>query len=466
MSLGFTSRRIKQVKNRLMKIKSIGCLLWIILTATTTLEAQNQQTAQFSLKDCIQYSLQHNPKSTIYANNVSLSSQRIKESRSVLLPSVNANAGVDNNMKLATSVIPAGTFGPTETKLQMGNKFSTGAYIQADWNLLDRSSYVSIQSAKIDKKIAELNLLKQNEELIYNTATTYYNVLIYSEKQKLLIENQNQYKQLLPILKLRYEQGVIKKSDYDRTRINLGNIEAELALNESNYLLALNRLKNAMGMDVKADLMVQDSMNYSNPITLMDKSDFNQSNLLSYKIDEKNLLLKKIEIEKKQAAFLPTLSLYGKYGANVYGKDVSTAFTDWFDYSTIGLKLSVPIFSGFKRTSQLNQSKLNLENQALTSKLNTSDYELSFENNRTQLKNSYTSLLKNKENMQLAKELLEASNIEYQSGTTSLSNFLDSNYSYKEAQTNYITSLLNFLSSQISLEKANGTLTDYVNNLK
>jgi outer membrane protein len=449
-----------------MKVKSIRHIVWIIILAANPAASQNQQTEQFNLKNCIQYSLQHNPKSTIYANNVRISEQKITESRAALLPSINANVGVDYNMKLATSVIPAGTFGASETKLQMGNKFSTAAYVQADWSLLDRSAYLGIQSAKVDKEIAELTVLRQNEDLIYNTATTYYNVLIYSEKRKLLIENQNQYKQLLPILKLRYDQGVIKKSEYDRTRINLGNIEAELALNESNYLLALNQLKNAIGMDIKANLMVQDSLNYSDPIALMDISDFNQSNLLSYKVDEKNLLLKKIDIEKKRAAFLPTLSIYGKYGANVYGKDLSTAFTDWFDYSTIGLKLSVPVFSGLKRTSQLKQSKLNVNNQLLTSKLNTSDYDLSFENNRTQLKSSYTSLLKNKDNMQLAKELLEASNIEYQSGTTSLSNFLDSSYSYKEAQTNYITSLLNFLSSQISLEKASGTLTNYVNNLK
>jgi outer membrane protein len=449
-----------------MKIKSIGYLLLVVLLTSSKMEAQGIQTEQFNLKNCIQYSLQHNPKSSIYANNVSLSVLKIKESRAALLPSINANVGVDYNMKLATSIIPAGTFGSSETKLQIGNKFSTGAYIQADWSLIDRSAYVGIQSAKIDKEIAELNVLRQNEELIYNTATNYYNVLIYSEKRKLLLENQNQYKQLLPILKLRYEQGVIKKSEYDRTRINLSNIEAEVALNESNYLLALNQLKNAIGMDVKSILVVQDSVSYSAPLTIMETTEFNQSNLLSYKVDEKNFLLKTIDIEKKRAAFLPTLSIYGKYGANVYGKDVSTAFTNWFDYSTIGIKLSVPIFSGFKRSSQLKQSKLNLDNQVLNAKMNATDYELSFENNRTQLKSSYNSLLNNKENMQLAKALLEASNIEYQSGATSLSSFLESNYTYKEAQTNYITSLLNYLSSQIALEKASGTLTNYVNNLK
>lgn len=427
---------------------------------------QAQQPDTLTLRDCMQFTLRNHPNSTIYANDVKVALEKVRENRSAFLPSVNANASFDYNIKLQTSVIPAGAFGATETQLQIGNKFSTGAYIQADLNLLDKASRVAIRSAKVEKEISDLNLLKENETLIYNTGTAYYEVLTYGEKGNLLRENEAQYKQLLDILKVRYQAGVVKKSEYDRIRVSLNNIQAELALNDNNYLLALNKLKDAMGMDLNSSITIDESIDYTEPVVMPQLTELNTTQLISYRIDEKNVLLQEADVQRQKANFLPTLSSYAKYGVNAYGAETSEAFDRWFDYSTIGITLSVPIFSGFKKSSQLAQSKINFENQRLTLKRNNATYNLDFQNSGSQLFSSYTSLLKNKENLDLAKEVLDATGVEYREGTATLSTFLDDDYSYKEARSNYVTSLLDFLTAQLSFEKAKGTLTTYFDNLK
>lgn len=431
-----------------------------------SLHSQAQQSGEsFKLRDCVQFALQHHPNSTIYNNNVQVAEEKVRENRAAFLPSISGNVNLDYNIKLQTSIIPAGALSPTETRLQMGSKFSSGAYVQADQYFFDQSSRMAVRSAKVEKEISDLNVLKENEALIYNTATAYYEVLTYREKGKLLEENEAQYKQLLGILKLRYQEGVVKKNEYDRTRVNLNNIQAELALSENNYTLALNKLKNAMGMDINVSLAIDESIDYSSPVSMPQVSDLNTSELVAYRIDEKNVLLKEVDLLKKRAAYLPTVSAYAKYGVNAYGSQTSNAFTNWFDYSSLGIKMSVPIFSGFKRNSQLNQSKIAAENQRLTLKLNSDTYKLDYQNSGTQVFSSYTSLIKNKENLDLAKEVLDATRVEYQEGTATPSTFLDADYSYKEAQSNYITSLLDFLNAQLSFEKAKGTLMSYINNL-
>lgn len=431
-----------------------------------SLSGQAQQSGEsFKLRDCVQFALQHHPNSTIYVNNVQAAEEKVRENRAAFLPSISGNVNLDYNIKLQTSIIPAGALSPTETRLQMGSKFSSGAYVQADQYFFDQSSRMAVRSAKVEKEISDLNVLKENETLIYNTASAYYQVLTYREKGKLLAENEAQYKQLLEILKLRYQQGVVKKNEYDRTRVNLNNIQAELALSENNYTLALNKLKNAMGMDLDVVLTIDESIDYSTPASMPEVSDLNTSELVAYRIDEKNVLLKEVDLLKKRAAYFPTISAYAKYGVNAYGSQASNAFTTWFDYSSLGIKMSVPIFSGFKRNSQLSQSKIAAENQRLTLKLNSDTYKLDYQNSGTQVFSSYTSLVKNKENLELAKEVLEATRVEYQEGTATPSTFLDADYSYKEAQSNYITSLLDFLNAQLSFEKAKGTLTSYINNL-
>jgi len=451
-----------------IKTKALRVCLMLALPffLSGRLIAQNQP---LSLKECINYTLQHHPNSTIYKNSAKSAEEKIHESRSALLPSISGNVGLDYNLKLATSVIPAGAFSDKETKLQMGSKFSNTAYIQLDQKLFDRSASLDIKTSKVNKEIADLNLLKVNETLIYNTASAYYEVLTFAEKGKLLRENEKQYETTVSILKLRYAQGEEKKSEYNRARVNYSNVQFEIESNNSAYKLALNKLKNSIGMDIEVAISIKDS------VTDMDVKDvpltiglniFNVKKLLDFQIDQKNLDIKRLDLKQKKVAYLPTLSLYGKYGGNAYGSDFFPTLGNWYDYSVIGVKATIPLFSGFKRQSQFAQSKLSLASLELTNKLNLQTYKLNIENASTNIVSTYTNLKKAKENLQLAKEMMDASTVEYREGTATLSSFLDADYSYKEARTNYTTSLLDYLTAQLSYHKNKGTITEFVNEIK
>lgn len=446
----------------------LKCTLLVVAVCLCAFQAF-AQSQSLSLKESINYTLQHHPSSTIYKYSAQSAAEKIRESKAAFLPSVSGSVGLDYNMKLQTSIIPAGSLSPTETKLQLGNKFSNTASVQADQNLFDKSSSVGIATAKIDKEIADLNVLKQNETLIYNTATAYYQALTYAEKGRLLRESEKQYETMVGILKLRYEQGVVKKSEYDRARVNYNNVQSEIQANNSSYQLALNTLKNSMGLEIKSAISIEDSVSSAaiKEVSLAATSSILEpDNIIDYRIDQKNLELKSLEVKQKRAAFLPTISMYGKYGGNAYGSDFSPALSNWFDYSTIGVKATIPIFSGFKKKSQLAQSNYNLASQELTNKLNLQTYNLNVENASTQIVSAYTNLKKNKENLQLAKEMMDASTIEYREGTATLSSLLDAEYSYKEARTTYTTTLLDYLNARLSYYNNTGTITQFVNELK
>lgn len=451
------------IKNKTLRVCLILALPFLL---SGRIVAQDQA---LSLKECINYTLQQHPNSTIYQNSAKSAKEKIRESRSALLPSVSGNVGLDYNLKLATSVIPAGSFGTEETKLQMGNKFSNSAYVELDQKLFDRSAFLDVKTSKVNKEIADLNLLKENETLIYNTASAYYEVLTYAEKGKLLRESEKRYETTVSILQLRYAQGEEKKSEYTRARVNYNNVQFEIESNNSSYKLALNKLKNSIGMDIEVPISIEDSITDIDVKELplaIGLNDFDANSLLDFQIDQKNLDIKKLDIKQKRAAYLPTLSLYGKYGGNGYGSKFFPALGNWYDYSVIGVKATIPIFSGFKKQSQLAQSKLSFASMELTNKLNLQEYKLNIENASTDIVSTYTNLKKSKENLQLATEMMDASMVEYREGTASLSSLLDTDYSYKEARTNYTTSLLNYLTAQLSYYKNTGTISQFVNEIK
>lgn len=450
------------------KIRSLSQVtLSIAVLMSTSLLAWGQSGENvFNLKSSIEYSLKNNPSSTVYQNEVEIARQKNIQALSVYLPQVGATLTSDYNPKLQTNVLTINTpAGKQESTLTLGQTHANGAVVQVDQKIYDQSAIEAISARKINNEIAQLNILKNNEALIYNTSLAYYQVLIYKEQEKLLRENEKQYKELLNILKLQYDRGVIRKIDYDRTRVSSNNIASQITLVQTNQKLALNKLKNAMGMPIENEIRIEDSSYTFTKAELPKEVVMNVENRLDYKIMNQNILAQEIDVKMKKAAFAPVLSAYARYGVNAFGPDLPSSFVKGYEYSAIGVKLSVPIFSGFNKMSQLKQSQLLLMNARENAKLSIQNYKVDFENANTKLLSSYTSLSKDTDNLQLAKDVFETTNLQYKQGTASLTDFLNADYSLKEAQTNYINSMLNFMSARVEYEKSQGTLAGYINQL-
>lgn len=444
------------------KLSCYGITVFLLVVAIT---AASAQVKEITLKEAIAITLLEHPNSTIARNSASAADLKVKEARGALLPSVTLNATSDYNIKLPTTIIPAGSFSSDEIRMQMGRPFSSTATVQAELPLYDKSALTSIGISKIDKDIADLNVLKENETLLYNTARAYFEALSVIEETNLLVETKRQNEEIVKILKLRFEQGVAKKSEYDRARVNLNSVSANLKLNESRYELALNKLKNAMGIDLQNELTISYATDFPIPDNIGLQTEFDASRLVAWQLDQKSIASKEFDVKKKNAAFLPTLSLQGKYGFNTFGDSFSNAYRDPIDFSAVGVKLSIPVFSGFKKSSQLSQSKLTLSNQRLTATVNQDTYRLDYQNSAIELQSSYSNFISTKENLQLAEEVVKATTIEYREGSADLTAYMDAESSFKEAQTDYTTSLLGLFTAKLAFEKANGTLIDYLKTL-
>ncbi|WP_337040977.1 TolC family protein [Emticicia sp. 17c] len=447
------------------KVKNLPITISLIIISVIA-KAQEPQATVFSLKESIAYSLENNPSSTIYKNEVLIAKEKKTEALSGYLPQLNGTATFDDNLKRQVTVLPAGAFSKEEIKIQFGNQYNTNVVAQLDQTLFDRSITVAKEANKVNTLVADLKLLQNNENIVYNTVMAYYQILTLNEQEKLLVENEKKYEELLRILQLQYEKGVAKKIDYDRMRVSQNNIKSQLSLLKTNKELALNKLKFAMGMDLSQRIAINDSLDYSMQVSMPLGSQLDVKNLLDFKIQSNNIRLQELDVERRRFAFFPTLAGYARYGAQTFGNDFGKSFSNWFDYSSIGLKLNIPIFDGYRKKSQLAQSRLGLLNAQENLKLSQRNYELQFQNANTQLFRSYTSMNDNKQTLDLASDILKNTSLQYQKGTASLTDFLNSDYSYKEAQSNYISSLLNFLTARVDFEKAQGNLSNYVNQLK
>lgn len=443
-----------------MRLYAIGLLF--VLTAFQTIAQQ-----KFTLKQCIDYSLTNHLSNQVYQNNIEIANQQGREALASYLPQVSGSTTFDYNIKRQTSIIPANAFGPgtPERQVQFGQPFLTTPVVQLDQVIYDQALLYGIKANTPNKEISALTLKQNQETLIYTTTAAYVEAVIYSEKIRILSTNEGKYKELLNIKQLQYEKGVATQLEYKRILVVYKNIVAEKTLAETNRELALNKLKDAMGMTLQEMLTINDSLNYTRLVPDVEKAEFDVTRLYTYRINAQKIRLQEIDVQRKKSVFIPTLSGYARYGAQSYGATFETAFDRWFDFSTLGLRLNVPIFSGFRRDAQLKQSQLTLLNAKQNFIINNNTLQLQYLNANTQLQKSYNDVSNNKENLDLADEVFEITNLQYQKGIGTLTELLNAEYSLKEAQNNYITSILNLLASTLNNERAKGTLISFAEKL-
>lgn len=449
-----------------MKLKYGVFLAALCILCTAVAQQQAESTTAMNLKECIAYTLVHNPTIPIYNNEIRSANQKKIEALSGYMPQVNGSVAWDDNIKRQITVLPGEIVGsPTDIEVQFGNQYNTNVMIQADQTIYDQTLLSGLQGIKPNIEAARLRKEKNDDDMIYNTATSYYQVITYQEQLKLLNENEKKFGEIVRIQQLQYDKGVLKKVDLDRVKVTLNNIKAQKQFAETSMQLALNRLKNYMGMPMKDNLVVTDSAASLQEVNMPAANDFEPKNTWDIKIQSKNLLLQEVQLKRARAAFAPTLGFYARYGGQTFGNEFAESFKNWYDYSAIGLRLNVPIFDGLRKSSQVKQNAITLANAQQNILITENTVRLQNQNANVQLLSSYNTLQTNKENLQLAKEVFDNTSLQYQNGVAALADLLNSDYSYKEAQTNYLNSLVSYLIANVELERTKGNLKQYINNL-
>ena len=431
--------------------------LLILYFVPLTIYAQEQWT----LKKCIEYGLKNNRNTAIYENEKRAADAKAKEALAAYLPSVSLTGTLDDNLKVQETIIPAGVFGPTDTRIAFSKKFNTNATAQLDQTIFDKSLLTGLKANKYNYQQSELNQQKSQETIIYNISTAYYQIFVYREQLNLLKANQETYRQQMAISELQVKKGVTLQKDLDKITVDFNNSVSQIRVAESDITLAENQLKYEMGYEINGLLPLEDLPEENSTATAaltLNSMSFSAAALTDYQLSQVNTKLLEIDHKRIQAGIYPKITAYARYGAVGFGDNLGPAFKELSPFSAVGLKLNIPIFDFFKRNAQSNQAKYKYLNAIENLKIDDGKYQLDFENAKTKLIKAQSNTGNDKRNITLAQSVFNTTNLQYQKGVTDLTDWLTAQNSLKEAQNSYLSSLYSLYQARIEMEKAGGTL--------
>jgi outer membrane protein TolC len=192
-------------------------------------------------------------------------------------------------------------------------------------------------------------------------------------------------------------------------------------------------------------------------------SDFDYADRIEFSLLQTNLDLVNLDIKNTQVRYLPKIDLYGRYGASTGAASLSdlVGFGDnWFGLGVVGVRLNVPIFDGLRKSRQIQQKKLQAQQIEYSQDQLQKNIDVQIQQANTTLKKSVDNMLAQKENMDLAENVYQVAKIKYEEGVGSNIEVINADASFKEAQTNYHSSLYNALVAKVDLDKAYGKLSD------
>lgn len=129
-----------------------------------------------------------------------------------------------------------------------------------------------------------------------------------------------------------------------------------------------NQLKYAMGMQLNTPITFPalDLKSIENQSGLgLQANMFNVENRTEFQLLNKQSELLELQKKANVSEYYPTISAFANYSynglSNEFDLHKSGGTATWFDMSSIGIKVKIPIFDGFARRSKVNQTKVSLK---------------------------------------------------------------------------------------------------------
>lgn len=427
-------------------------------------DSSNNPGEFLTLKQCIDYAMQHQPAINRALINVDIAKTTNSINLSGWLPQINASGDLihyiqQNNNN--SSIVSDGSTTGTSTSTTRSNAVNTFIpQLSVSQAIFNPSLLYAAKSASLYVKQAQQVTDSAKIYLVSSVSKSFYNVLLTLEQINVLKEDTARLGRNVRDTYHQYVGGIVDETDYEEATITLNNSMAQLKQANENIIPQYAALKQLMGYPPEK----QFNVNFDT-LEMMQSIHMDTTQQLQY---EKRIEFQQLNTQKAlqgqlvnyyKESFLPTVSAFYNYNLEFENNKFNDLFNTSYPSQLIGLSVSVPIFTGFYRVNNLKKARLQeklLDWNAvdLKSQINV-EYTSALANYKSNLYN--LQLLQ--KNVALARRTYFVVTLQYKQGIVAYLNVITAESNLISSEISYLNALFQVLSTKIDLEKAMGNIT-------
>jgi len=420
-------------------------------TSTPSLQPIQGPKMVLSREECIRIALEDNPTIKIADMEIKRTDYSKKEVLAQLFPQIDFSAAYQRAIELQTINMNMNG-NSSEFKMGMDNTWNFG--FSASMPIIAPTLWKSIN-------ISDIQILQNAEaarssrlDLINNVNKAYYGLLLANASYDVVKQNYDVARFNAGLFKKKFDQGTASEYDVLRSSVQVKNVEPELLQAQIAVRQCKLQLKILLGIDNAVDIdanvslpeMQQDMYSYMLDI---DRSLKGNSSLRSLDLQTK-LLSENVTLKKY--AWIPTLG--ASFSVNWNAMSNGNAFKNqkFHPYSTVGLSLSVPIFSGGSKYyglkgAQIQLKEMSLQRENLVNSLNM-QIDLALDNINKEIKQISTS----EEGVRQAEKAYQIMQKSFEIGAATYLDLRDSELANTTAKLAYYQAIHTYLVSTSELD--------------
>ncbi|TLU67277.1 outer membrane channel protein TolC [Thalassotalea litorea] len=443
----------------------------VVLACTSSIVAAED------LKEVYQLALANDPTVQKAKAQYQASEERITQARSVLLPQINGALGYTSSASTSPSLLA--TFAGEE-ELEVTTDRDVFDYgINLNMQLYHHNSWITLETTQKAAHQFDLNYQFAKQQLITRVTTAYFDVLAAQDGLEFAIAEKNAIERQLEQTKQRFSVGLTAITDVHEAQAQYDNSIAEEIRAQNAVYQAEEILREITGKyPRKLDTLNTERFSAVMPTpssadNWQQLAEAKNLQLINQKV---SVDIAKENIDLAFSGHLPTLSLTGSIGgsstdqsndpATFIGPDglpLSTGQTlngSKNDSNSIGVQLNVPIFSGLRTSSQVDEAK-HLYVSA------NQDLQITYRAVVRESRSAYNTIVATisgvkafEQSVVSAESALKATEAGFEVGTRTIVDVLDSTRNLYNAKRNLSTTRYQYIINMLLLKESAGTITE------
>ena len=409
-----------------------------------------------TLYDALNQTYQNNLQLNAERQNIKASEEDINISKADYKPSLtlSGSKSLENTNKLTNQ-------SGGDATINDADPFTTS--IKLEQTLLDYGRDLTLEKNITALDLAKAKLIKKEQDVLHSAIDAYTNLILAREKQNINRKNLNLLRRQVENDKIRRDRGQITNTDLAQSESSLAGAQAQFTQAKSDLLITKLTYENIIGKIADPNQLKKTPKSIvSIPNSLSDAINLSKQNNPDIKIAKFDLTQSEKDVAIAQSDLKPSASLSLERS---YSDDLSSTI-DQREKDVLKATVSWPFFTGGKTQSRINkQSNLTTRKRLLL--------DDAVRTNETNVASAWSSLESSGSFLNSVKAQVRAAKIanegiaaEYERGSRTTLDVIQSNSLLLSAQISLASSEKNYLMAQYNLLKAVGLLNSQYLKLK
>jgi outer membrane protein TolC len=431
----------------------------VMVLAQQPVQEPSSAPRSFSLREAMEHAVLHNLNAENARLDVESADQRVWEATATGLPQVSASVNYNNNLSLATTLIPDFLGDPSQKiEVQFGTKHFATAGMVANQVIFSGSFIVGLQTARIFREFTQTNRELTEQQVKESVAQGYYIVLLSENTLESLKGNLENMQSTLEDTRELFAAGFIEEIEVDQLEVTFTDLENAVSSMERQLVASRNLLKYQMGLDLGEEILLTDrledlveDLNYQ----ALGTSEMNVESNLDYQILRDREQLAYMDMKLKQTEYMPNLSAFFTMDFTAQRDEFNLLDTeeDWYQASAVGLSLNIPLFSSGLRMAGVAQKRIAYEQAKNTWEFAARGLKIEFMQAQYDLANAYEKYNREKKNLKLAQKVVNTTETKYNEGLAGSLELTQVNDQFLQTLSNYTSAMVEVLNAKVTLDR-------------